>query len=141
MPLPRLRTVARWTALALFLAASAAAVWLLYYGGRYLQHEDPLQKADAIFVLSGTRLERPLEAMDLYNQLQVKQAQPGKSPRYLSIPSALTLNQSVYYDTEKTKEAFVAISDNIPYLPNEMPVDFSSMPLHHLGRLSTAFSR
>jgi uncharacterized SAM-binding protein YcdF (DUF218 family) len=38
------------------------------YGGRYLQHEDPLVKADAIFVLSGTRAERPLEAMDLYNQ-------------------------------------------------------------------------
>jgi uncharacterized SAM-binding protein YcdF (DUF218 family) len=68
MPLPRLRTVARWTALALFLLAAAVAVWLPAYGGRYLQHEDPLQKSDAIFVLSGTRLERPLEAMDLYKE-------------------------------------------------------------------------
>ena len=40
----------------------------MIYGGRYLQHEDPLQKADAIFVLAGTRLERPLEAVDLYNE-------------------------------------------------------------------------
>jgi uncharacterized SAM-binding protein YcdF (DUF218 family) len=66
MPLPRLRTVVRWTILVLFLVAAAGAAWLLVYGGRYLQHEDPLTKADAIFVLAGTRLERPLEAVDLY---------------------------------------------------------------------------
>src|SRR5437868_13168801 len=68
MSLPRLRTVARWAGLALFLAAAVFAVWLFTYGGRFLQHEDPLVKADAIFVLSGTRAERPLEALDLYNQ-------------------------------------------------------------------------
>jgi uncharacterized SAM-binding protein YcdF (DUF218 family) len=66
MPLPRLRTAVRWTILVLFLMAAAGGVWLLIYGGRYLQHEDPLEKADAIFVLAGTRLERPLEAVDLY---------------------------------------------------------------------------
>ena len=68
MPLPRLRTVVRWTAFALFLTGTAASIWLLYYGGRFLQHEDPLVKADAIFVLSGTRVERPLEAADLYKE-------------------------------------------------------------------------
>src|SRR4051812_3332844 len=68
MSLPRIRTIARWTALVLFLAVAAFAVWLPIYGGRYLQHEDPLQKADAIFVLAGTRIERPLEAMDLYKE-------------------------------------------------------------------------
>ena len=45
-----------------------AAVWFAVYGGRYLQHEDPLQKADAIFVLAGTRIERPLEAVELYKE-------------------------------------------------------------------------
>jgi len=30
--------------------------------------EDPLDKADAIFVFSGTRVERPLEAYDLYRE-------------------------------------------------------------------------
>jgi uncharacterized SAM-binding protein YcdF (DUF218 family) len=68
MPLPRLRTVVRWTILVLFLVGAAGAAWLLVYGGRYLQHEDPLVKADAIFVLAGTRLERPLEAVDLYKE-------------------------------------------------------------------------
>jgi uncharacterized SAM-binding protein YcdF (DUF218 family) len=37
-------------------------------GGRFLQREDPLQHADAIFVLAGTRLERALEAVDLYKE-------------------------------------------------------------------------
>lgn len=68
MPLPRLRTVVRWAIVVLFLTAGASTAWLMIYGGRYLQHEDPLQKADAIFVLAGTRLERPLEAVDLYKE-------------------------------------------------------------------------
>lgn len=35
--------------------------------GSWLVVEDPLEKADAILVLGGTRFERPLEAVDLYN--------------------------------------------------------------------------
>jgi uncharacterized SAM-binding protein YcdF (DUF218 family) len=68
MVLPRPRPAVRRTLLALVLAAVVAAGWFLYYGGRYLQHEDPLQKSDAIFVLAGTRAERPLEAIDLYKE-------------------------------------------------------------------------
>ena len=34
--------------------------------GSFLVVQDPLEKADAIFVLSGTRYERPLEAVELY---------------------------------------------------------------------------
>jgi uncharacterized SAM-binding protein YcdF (DUF218 family) len=34
--------------------------------GSWLVVQDPLQKADAIFVLGGTRFERPLEAIELY---------------------------------------------------------------------------
>src|SRR3954463_1000369 len=53
--------------LAVFAVAAIVLVILgALQGGRYLQHEDPLRKADAIFVLAGTRLERPLEAVDLY---------------------------------------------------------------------------
>ena len=36
--------------------------------GTFLVVEDPLDKADAIFVLGGTRFERPLEAVDLFNE-------------------------------------------------------------------------
>lgn len=34
--------------------------------GRFMAVEDPLQPADVIFVLAGTRIERALEAADLY---------------------------------------------------------------------------
>lgn len=43
--------------------------------GSFLVVEDPLEKADAIFVLGGTRFERPLEAVDLYKE--------GWAPRIL----------------------------------------------------------
>ena len=36
--------------------------------GSWLVVQEPLQKADAIFVLGGTRFERPLEAVDLYKE-------------------------------------------------------------------------
>jgi uncharacterized SAM-binding protein YcdF (DUF218 family) len=35
--------------------------------GAWLVVQDPLEKADAIFVLGGTMYERPLEAVDLYH--------------------------------------------------------------------------
>jgi uncharacterized SAM-binding protein YcdF (DUF218 family) len=47
------------------LFAIGTAVFLIY-GGRYLQSEDPLQKADAVFILAGTRAERMLEGYELY---------------------------------------------------------------------------
>ena len=46
----------------------AATVWFLFDGGSFLVREDPLQRADAVFVLAGTRTERWLEALDLYRQ-------------------------------------------------------------------------
>ena len=62
----RLRTFVRRGIVVAFLALMAGGVWLLLEGGRFLQHEDPLEHADAIVVLAGTRLERPLEGADLY---------------------------------------------------------------------------
>jgi len=59
------RTVRRTLIVAAGLVAAAAAGALLE-GGRYLQHEDPLRHADALFVLGGSRAERTLEAVDLY---------------------------------------------------------------------------
>jgi uncharacterized SAM-binding protein YcdF (DUF218 family) len=35
--------------------------------GRFLAQEDPLAKADAIFIFAGSQAERPLEAADLYH--------------------------------------------------------------------------
>jgi uncharacterized SAM-binding protein YcdF (DUF218 family) len=55
------------------LAAVAVILFaLVAYGftqvGRFLTKEDAIQKADAIAVLAGTRMDRPLEAADLYKQ-------------------------------------------------------------------------
>lgn len=44
----------------------AAGVYAFLHLGLWMAPEDPLQKADAIFVLAGTLAERPLEAADLY---------------------------------------------------------------------------
>ena len=44
----------------------AAGVYAFLAVGRFLAREDPLEPADAIVVLAGTRVERPLEAVDLY---------------------------------------------------------------------------
>jgi uncharacterized SAM-binding protein YcdF (DUF218 family) len=48
------------------MTAAVLMTALFFEGGRYLQHEDPLRKADALFVLGGSRFERALEAVDLY---------------------------------------------------------------------------
>src|SRR4051794_22699650 len=73
-----MRAILRRTFFGLLILAAAAAAWLLFYGGRYLQHEDPLQKADVIFVLGGARGERWLEAYDLYRA--------GYAPRIMLSP-------------------------------------------------------
>jgi uncharacterized SAM-binding protein YcdF (DUF218 family) len=67
------RFLSRLAALAalLLLIAALAAPRL----GAWLVVEDPLQTADAIFVLGGTMFQRPLEAVDLYHE--------GWAPRML----------------------------------------------------------
>jgi uncharacterized SAM-binding protein YcdF (DUF218 family) len=57
----------------LLIAAFACAVlgiggYVFAHLGRFMAHEDPLQRADAIFVFAGKYVERPLEAADLYDE-------------------------------------------------------------------------
>lgn len=61
------RFVARGLLVA-FAAACLAALWAWPRAGRYLVVDTPLQPADAIVVLAGTRTERWLEALELYNE-------------------------------------------------------------------------
>lgn len=46
----------------------AAAALAFVNVGSFLAHEDVLSKSDAIFVLGGTRIERPLEGAELYRE-------------------------------------------------------------------------
>jgi uncharacterized SAM-binding protein YcdF (DUF218 family) len=52
--------------LVLLAAGGVAAWWGFLSLGRILYHEDPLARADVIFVLSGSRVDRAAEAGDLY---------------------------------------------------------------------------
>jgi len=61
--------------IATLLLVVAAGVYVFLQLGFWLSPQDPLTKADAIFVLAGTVAERPLEAADLY--------QAGYAPRIL----------------------------------------------------------
>ena len=73
----RLRLLLR--TLGLLMAAPVFVLILfLPFAGRVLDHDDPLQKADLIFVLAGDRVERWLEAVDLY--------QEGWAPRIVVSP-------------------------------------------------------
>ena len=49
-------------------ALLALASWRVATLGQLLNEEDPLQKADAILALAGTRLERVAECGDLYRE-------------------------------------------------------------------------
>jgi uncharacterized SAM-binding protein YcdF (DUF218 family) len=96
-----MKAVIRRTAAILLVVAAG---WFVYYGGRYLQHEDPLQKADAIFVLGGTRVERSLEAYELYREgwaplifLSPERAEPAETlirARGIRYPSTPELQQA-----------------------------------------------
>ena len=96
-----MKAVIRRTAAILLVVAAG---WFVYYGGRYLQHEDPLQKADAIFVLGGTRVERSLEAYEVYREgwaplifLSPERAEPAETlirARGIRYPSTPELQQA-----------------------------------------------
>src|SRR5690242_10135265 len=75
-----LRPGLRLAAAALGLLAAALVCWLPF-AGRYLVLERPLAQSDAIVVLAGARVERWLEAADLFKA--------GWAPRVLLSPGQI----------------------------------------------------
>ena len=63
---PAARGMLRRTLLAVSLAVVALGVYGFFQLGSFLAKEDRLQQADAILVLSGSAMTRPLEGADLY---------------------------------------------------------------------------
>ncbi len=76
-PHPVRRILVR-TVSAIVLVSTVAAIAFLPFAGRYLVHDDPLEKADAIVVLAGANVERWLEGVDLYHE--------GWAPRIVLSP-------------------------------------------------------
>ena len=73
--------LAKRTAVALVIVALLAAIAFFPYAGRYLSPNEPLERADALFVLAGARIERWLEAADLYRE--------GWAPRIVLSPGRI----------------------------------------------------
>src|SRR5262245_38944069 len=63
---PRLRIV-RFCKI-LLTTGVAAFLLFLPFAGRFFSTADPLQRADAILVLAGSRVDRWLEAVDLFKE-------------------------------------------------------------------------
>jgi uncharacterized SAM-binding protein YcdF (DUF218 family) len=69
-----MRRTARWWRLGTTTLGTACVALVLGtllflpFAGRFLHREDPLEPADVILVLAGTRVERWLEAVDLYHE-------------------------------------------------------------------------
>ena len=85
----RFRRVRRMLAraiVALNIVAILAAACFLPFAGRYLVHEDPLEHADAILVLAGARVERWMEAVDLFKE--------GWAPRIILSPGQVEAAES-----------------------------------------------
>jgi uncharacterized SAM-binding protein YcdF (DUF218 family) len=112
MSSPRFRQVRRLVpraAAGLLILASLALLVFLPFAGRYLVINDPLTKSDAIVVLAGARVERWLEAVDLYKE--------GWAPRIVLSPGrpetaeVLLREMGVRFpaETDLTRDALVQL--------------------------------
>ena len=112
MPPPRTRARGAFRLILAFLvlAAAASVAYAFVQLGPFLTREDPLIKADAIFVFAGTRMVRPLEGADLYlegyaprlvmtRDRQEETAYRGIAARGHPFPA----------DVERARELFVAL--------------------------------
>lgn len=98
----------------LWLPIASAFIFLLLLAflnvGRWLDREDPLQKASAIAVLSGRMPDRALEAARLYNQ--------GYAPQvwlsYSVEPNATLQKYGVPYAGEETYDRLLLVHQGVP---------------------------
>lgn len=90
----------------LIVATSAYAINEL---GSFLANEDPLEKADAIFVLSGTPMRRPLEGADLLLSGYAPRIVLTRQTREPGEASLVGRGIPFSEDVERVREAFVAL--------------------------------
>jgi uncharacterized SAM-binding protein YcdF (DUF218 family) len=91
-------------------ALAALGIFVFVNLGRWLDREDPLQKAAAIAVLSGRMPDRALEAAKLYKQ--------GYAPQvwlsYSVEPAATLQKYSVPYAGEETYDRLLLLHEGVP---------------------------
>ena len=88
------------------------------FAGRFLVYENPLTRADAIFVLAGARAERWLEAVDLYRE--------GIAPRIVLSPGRLEQAEIVLRSRHVTFPADAELARNA-ILQMHVPADAVSI--------------
>lgn len=116
-PLYRPRHPVRFVVAALALAVAGLGLYAFLHIGLFLAAEDPLQPADAIFVFAGTKVERPLEAADLYREgyaprvvvtrAVVEQATFALERRGVRIASEYDLNREVLLRVGVPEDALI----------------------------------
>jgi uncharacterized SAM-binding protein YcdF (DUF218 family) len=141
VPLPPHRGWSRarrltWTAAFILLALS---IYAFVHLGTYLVYEDPVQKADAIFVYAGSQAERPLEAVDLYMAGYapvIVLTRPKEEPavellarRGITLPTRFSLMREVF---EK-----LGVPDSAVIVPDAIH-DSTGAEAATLGRLAAA---
>ena len=99
------------------LLTAALAGYAFVNVGRFLAAEDPLQRADAIFVFAGTLVERPLEAADLFQEgyapsivitrATAEQATFQLQRRGVRVPAAHDLTRGVLLEVGVPESALV----------------------------------
>jgi uncharacterized SAM-binding protein YcdF (DUF218 family) len=99
----------RRTLLLLCTAALAGGVYGFVHLGSFLTPEDPLVKADAIFVLAGTRMERPLEAADLYREGYAPRIVMTRGTEERAVQIVVGRGQPMDADVERARDVFVAM--------------------------------
>jgi uncharacterized SAM-binding protein YcdF (DUF218 family) len=129
-----------WLGLAFSIALIAAA-WRVATLGRLLFHEDPLQKADVIFVLGGTRLERAAESGDLYlagwapRILLSRQAQDGAeiefARRGMPMPTEPELQRDALVRMGVPADAIEIVTDDQPATAMESDVLATTAAARH----------
>jgi uncharacterized SAM-binding protein YcdF (DUF218 family) len=98
----------------------AVCVYLFLNLGVMVAREDPLRSADAIFVLAGTRVERPLEAADLYlagyaprvlvtRSRQERRAYEAARARGITLPDEFDSEQETLTQAGVPPEALVTL--------------------------------
>lgn len=99
------------------LLATASGVYAFLHAGTFLAREDPLTKADAIFVFAGTLAERPLEAADLFHEgyaprIVVTRAETEQAVFHLEklgirVATRFDLNQEILLRVGVPREALI----------------------------------
>ena len=95
--------------LVIVLAAIAGGMYAFVHVGDFLVQEDPLEKADAIYVLAGTRMLRPLEGADLYLAGYAPQLVMTRETPDAGVSAVAARGHVLPSDVERARDVFRSI--------------------------------